>query len=78
MALEQPKPIAARRTPEAVIEFFSRIRDVPIRSIRLCRIGGFENDPEYEMRFFIGDVIIDRYEVKYRYGTYTIFDMGGK
>lgn len=74
----EKRPLATRKTLTAVIKFFSRIRDVPIRLVRLCRTGGFENDPEYEMNFFIGPVIIDRYEVRFRNGTYTIFDSWGR
>lgn len=75
MAWIKPKPLAARRTPEACIKFFSRIRrDVSIRSIRLIRAWGEEDGPEYGMIFFIGAVAINRYEVRFRNGTYTIFD----
>lgn len=76
MAWIKPTPLASRRTPEACIKFFSRIRrDVPIRIVRLIRCSGMSDDsPEYGMKFFIGDIIIDRYEVKYQNGTYTIFD----
>lgn len=78
MKMFEKRPLATRNTPTACIKFFSRVRDVSVRSIRLCRTGGFENDPEYEMKFFIGDIIIDRYEVRFRNGTYTIFDTWGR
>lgn len=75
MAWVEPKKLVARRTPEACIKYFSRIRrDVPVRLIRLVRAWGEEDGLEYGMIFFIGAIAIDRYEVRFRNGTYTIFD----
>ena len=74
---EKRKPLAARRTPEAVLKIASRLLEMPARSIRLCRTGGFEADTEYEMKFLIRGFVIDRYEIRFRNGTYTIFDRLG-
>lgn len=75
MAWVEPKKIKTVKTPEAAIKFFAKIEDEPVRAIRLLRCSGMsDDDPDRVMKFFIFDVIIDRYEVRIRDGNYTIFD----
>lgn len=69
-----PKPLATRKSLESVIKFASKLLDEPVRSIRIFRTCGQETDPEYEMKFFVWGIIIDRYEIRVQNGTYTIFD----
>ena len=71
----EPKKVATCRTPVAAIKFFTKIQDVPARLVRLVRCSGMsETDPGRVLKFFIGGVIIDRYEIRIREGSYTIFD----
>lgn len=72
------KPLATRKTREAVIKFVSKLLDAPVRSLRLCVAIGRENNPEYGMKIFRGELIVDRYEIRFRDGSYTIFDTWGK
>lgn len=75
MAWLEPKKVKVVKTPEAAIKFYAKIENEPVRSIRLVRCSGMsEDDPDRTMKFFVGAVIIDRYEIRVREGSYMIFD----
>lgn len=79
MAWIEPKKVKTVKTPEAAIKFFAKIQDEPVRLVRLVRCSGMsESDPDRRMKFFVGDIIIDRYEIRIQDGSYTIFDTWAK
>ena len=79
MAWREPKKVAVRNSCEAAINFYAKVWNVPARNVRLVRCSGMsETDPDREMKFFVGDVIIDRYEVRVDDGNYAIFDTWAK